>query len=93
MARLAPRALTGSLGTRRSELGTRSLVGGLLFFGFWCLVAWLGKQWAEYEMRLVERRRDVPSGMSEARERGAGGGGAAQGMEVFGASVGFQNGC
>ena len=34
-------------------------------------------------MRLVERRRDVPSGMSEARERGAGGGGAAQGMEVF----------
>ncbi|CAK8998545.1 unnamed protein product [Durusdinium trenchii] len=29
--------------------------GGLLFFGFWCLVAWLGKQWAEYEMRLVER--------------------------------------
>ncbi|CAK9004079.1 unnamed protein product [Durusdinium trenchii] len=28
---------------------------GLLFFGFWCLVAWLGKQWAEYEMRLVER--------------------------------------
>lgn len=32
-----------------------SSVLGLLFFGFWCLIAWLGKKWGEYEMYLVER--------------------------------------
>mmetsp|Transcript_85324 Transcript_85324/g.135236 ORF Transcript_85324/g.135236 Transcript_85324/m.135236 type:complete len:116 (-) Transcript_85324:19-366(-) len=34
--------------------------GGLLFFGFWCGIAWLGKKWGEYEMAIVEREMAEP---------------------------------
>eukprot|EP00434_Breviolum_minutum_P042835 symbB.v1.2.038144.t1/scaffold5837.1/size23234/3 len=34
--------------------------GGLLFFGFWCGIAWLGKTWGEYEMAIIEREMAEP---------------------------------
>ncbi|CAE7325167.1 PIP5K7 [Symbiodinium sp. CCMP2592] len=34
--------------------------GGLLFFGFWCLVVWIGKKWSEWEMHQIERELEEP---------------------------------
>ncbi|CAJ1335067.1 unnamed protein product [Effrenium voratum] len=42
--------------------------GGILFFGFWCLVAWLGKKWGDYEMYLVERELEKPRRRRRAEE-------------------------
>ena len=42
------------LAVQSLKMGLQS--AGILFFGFWCLVAWLGKKWGDYEMYLVERR-------------------------------------
>ena len=49
-------ALCRTLSEQTAELTLFSrLRRGLLFFGFWCGIAWLGKKWGEYEMAIVER--------------------------------------
>ena len=34
--------------------------GGLIWFGSFCLLAWLGKKWGEIEMANVEREMSKP---------------------------------